>query len=158
MEKGGRTPKRSGSSYWGGPRRRRRTTTAQKLDKDFFAFQFSFRRGHELDRPSASDQEATYPIFASRNSEGLLTTWGVGKGDRSISCWQRKSVWEVHGLQNTLYSPKFAVSLPLEFCSFAKFYSHATSCAPCAKTKAACKPFDADRARAKARVEAVQRS
>jgi len=34
-------------------------------------------------------------------------------------------------------------------------YSHATSCTPCARAKAACKPFDADRARAKARAEMV---
>jgi len=33
-----------------------------------------------------------------------------------------------------------------------------TSCALCAKAKAACKPFDADKAQAKARMEAVQRS
>jgi len=65
---------------------------------------------------------------------------------------------EVHGLRNTLYSSKFAVSLLLKFCSFAKFYSHAKSCAPCAKAKAACKPFDADLAHAKARAEVVQRS
>jgi len=38
------------------------------------------------------------------------------------------------------------------------FYSHATSCAPCAKAKAACKPFDADRAWAKARAEKIRRS
>jgi len=38
------------------------------------------------------------------------------------------------------------------------FYSHATSCAPCAKAKAACKPFDADKARAKARAEKIRRS
>jgi len=38
------------------------------------------------------------------------------------------------------------------------FCSHATSCAPCAKAKAACKPFDADRARAKAKVETARRS
>ena len=43
---------------------------------------------------------------------------------------------EVRGLRNTLYSSKFAVSLPLKFCSFAKFFSHAKSCAPCAKAKA----------------------
>jgi len=59
-----------------------------------------------------------------------------------------------------MHTSKFAVSLPFKFCSFAKFYSHTTSCAPCtkAKAKAACKPFDADRAQAKARVEAVWRS
>jgi len=33
-----------------------------------------------------------------------------------------------------------------------------TSCAPCAKAKAACKPFDADKACAKARVEVIWRS
>ena len=38
------------------------------------------------------------------------------------------------------------------------FCSHATSCAPCAKAKAACKPFDADRARAKAKAETARRS
>jgi len=64
----------------------------------------------------------------------------------------------VRGLQNTLYSPKFAVSLSVKFCSFAKFSSHAKSCAPCSKAKAACKPFDADRARAKARAETIRRS
>ena len=53
---------------------------------------------------------------------------------------------EVCRLWNTLYSPKFAISLPLKFCSFAKFSSHAKSCAPCSKAKAACKSFDADRA------------
>ena len=41
------------------------------------------------------------------------------------------------------------------FCSIslllANFYSHATSCAPCAKAKAACKPFDVDKAHVKAR-------
>ena len=58
---------------------------------------------------------------------------------------------EVRGLWNTLYSSKFAVSLPLKFCSFTKFFSHAKSCALCAKAKAACKPFDADRARTKTR-------
>jgi len=38
------------------------------------------------------------------------------------------------------------------------FCSHATSCAPCAKAKAACKPFDTERARAKAKVETARRS
>jgi len=42
--------------------------------------------------------------------------------------------------------------------SLISFHSHATSCAPCAKAKAACKPFDADKARAKARVEMARRS
>ena len=65
---------------------------------------------------------------------------------------------EVRGLRNTLYSSKFAISLSLEFCSFAKFFSHAKSCAPCAKAKAACKPFDADRAWAKTRVETIRRA
>jgi len=37
-------------------------------------------------------------------------------------------------------------------------FSHVTSCAPCAKAKAACKPFDADRARAKAKAETARRS
>ena len=38
------------------------------------------------------------------------------------------------------------------------FCSHATSCAPCAKAKAACKPFDTDKARAKAKAETARRS
>jgi len=42
--------------------------------------------------------------------------------------------------------------------SLISFRSHATSCAPCAKAKAACKPFDADKARAKARAETARRS
>jgi len=37
-------------------------------------------------------------------------------------------------------------------------YSHATSCALCARAKTACKPFDAERAHTKARVETVWRS
>jgi len=57
-----------------------------------------------------------------------------------------------------MHISKFAVSLPFEFCFFSKFYSHATSCALCAKAKAACKPFDADRAQAKARAETIWRS
>ena len=38
------------------------------------------------------------------------------------------------------------------------FCSHATSYAPCTKAKAACKPFDVDRAWAKAKVETARRS
>jgi len=57
-----------------------------------------------------------------------------------------------------MHTSKFTVNLPFKFYSFTKFYSHATSCAPCAKAKAACKSFDADRAWAKARVEVVRRS
>jgi len=47
-----------------------------------------------------------------------------------------------------------------ELLNFAKsfLFSHATSYAPCAKAKAACKPFDAERARAKAKVEMARRS
>ena len=74
MEKGGRTSERSGTSIRGGSRHRRGTTTAQKLDQDFSVFESSFRQGHEFDRPSVSDQETTYPIFASRNSGGSSTT------------------------------------------------------------------------------------
>jgi len=59
-----------------------------------------------------------------------------------------------------LYSSKSAVSNWPELLNFAKFFllSHATSCAPCTKAKAACKPFDAERARAKAKAEAARRS
>jgi len=57
-----------------------------------------------------------------------------------------------------MHTSEFAVSLPFEFCFFSKFHSHTTSCAPCTKAKAACKPFDTDRARAKARAETIQRS
>ena len=42
--------------------------------------------------------------------------------------------------------------------SLIPFCSHATSCAPCAKAKAVCKPFDADRARVKAKAETARRS
>jgi len=52
-------------------------------------------------------------------------------------------VREVRGLRNFMHTSEFAVSLPFEFCFFSKFHSHATSCTPCAKAKAACKPFDA---------------
>ena len=62
--------------------------------------------------------------------------------------------------RNTLHSSKSAVSNWPELLNFAEFFlfSHATSCAPCAKAKAACKPFDAERARAKAKAEAARRS
>ena len=61
---------------------------------------------------------------------------------------------------NTLYSSKSAVSNLPEFIIFAKssLFSHATSCALCAKAKAACKPFDAERVRAKAKAEMARRS
>jgi len=67
---------------------------------------------------------------------------------------------EMCGLQDTLHPPKFAVSNCLNCYLFAKFllFSHATFCAPCAKAKAACKPFDADKVRAKAKAETVRRS
>ena len=38
------------------------------------------------------------------------------------------------------------------------FCSHATSYTPCTKAKAACKPFNVDRARAKAKAETARRS
>jgi len=44
------------------------------------------------------------------------------------------------------------------FYHFVNCYSHATSCTPCTKAKTACKPFDVDKAHAKARAETVQRS
>jgi len=58
-----------------------------------------------------------------------------------------------------MHSPNLAVSIvrivsPL----LISFCSHTTSCTPCAKAKAACKPFDADRARAKAKAETARRS
>ena len=58
----------------------------------------------------------------------------------------------MRGFQNTLYSSKFAVSNRLN-CRFS-----AISCAPCAKAKAACRPFDADKARAKVKAETARRS
>ena len=47
-----------------------------------------------------------------------------------------------------------------ELLNFAEFFlfSHATSCTPCAKAKTACNPFDAERARAKAKAEVARRS
>jgi len=62
--------------------------------------------------------------------------------------------------RNTLYSSKSAISNWPELLNFAKsfLFSHATSCAPCAKAKAAYKPFDAERAQAKAKTEAARRS
>jgi len=60
-----------------------------------------------------------------------------------------------------LHPPKFAISNHLNcYFSFAKFFSfsNATSCALCAKAKAACKPFDADRAQAKAKAETARQS
>ena len=64
------------------------------------------------------------------------------------------------GLQDTLHLPKFAISNCLNCYFFAKsfLFSHATSCTPCAKAKAACKPFNADKVRAKAKVETARRS
>ena len=65
----------------------------------------------------------------------------------------------MHELQNPVHFSKFAMSFHLIFfCLFAKFYSHATSCTPCAKAKASCKPFDTDKTHAKARAKAVWRS
>jgi len=66
---------------------------------------------------------------------------------------------KMHRFWNTLYFSKSAVSNGLN-CFFAKsfLFSHATSCAPCAKAKAAYKPFDADKAQAKAKVKMTRRS
>jgi len=57
-----------------------------------------------------------------------------------------------------MHFSKFAMSFSLIFCYFAKFYSHVTSYTPYAKAKATYKPFDANKAHVKTRVEAVQRS
>ena len=37
-------------------------------------------------------------------------------------------------------------------------FRNATSCSPCARAKAACKPFDADRARRKAKDKTARRA
>ena len=66
---------------------------------------------------------------------------------------------EICRLQNTLHPPKFTVSILFEFFfSLLIVCSHATSRAPCTKAKAACKPFNMEKARAKAKTETVQRS
>ena len=58
-----------------------------------------------------------------------------------------------------MYSPKFAVSILFEFfLPLLIVCSHATSCTLCTKTKAACKPFDTEKAQAKAKAETVRRS
>jgi len=64
----------------------------------------------------------------------------------------------ISGFQNTLYSPKFAVSICLNRSFFANFCSHATSCTPCTKAKAACKSFDVNKACTKAKAEMDWRS
>jgi len=51
----------------------------------------------------------------------------------------------------------------LEYCVSHKIchevcYSHAMSCTPCARAKAACKPFDVNKTHIKARAETVWRS
>jgi len=70
----------------------------------------------------------------------------------------------MYGLWDTLHPSKFAVSNCLN-CYFILFFfaksfpfSYATSCAPCTKAKAACKPFDTDKACTKAKVEIARRS
>ena len=57
-----------------------------------------------------------------------------------------------------MYSPNLAISI-VRIVSFSliSICSHATSCAPCAKAKAACKPFNMDRAQAKAKAETARR-
>jgi len=66
----------------------------------------------------------------------------------------------MRGFWNTLYSSKSTISNWPELLNFAKsfLFSHATSCAPCTKAKAACKPFDTKRARAKTKAKAARRS
>ena len=82
-----------------------------------------------------------------------------------VRSWQEKWEWQllveaihVRGAQilgfyvsHKIYC-EFFVKL---FYHFVNSYSHATLCASCAKAKAACKPFDTDKACAKARVEVV---
>jgi len=63
----------------------------------------------------------------------------------------------MHRLQDLMYPLKFAVSSPFNFLYyFVNLYSYAMSCTPCTKAKAAYKPFDMDKAYAKARVEVVR--
>jgi len=70
-----RSPERFGLRFRSGLRHCCGTTTAQELDKDLSAALISsFQRGDEPHRPSASDQEATCSIPATRNSGGSPTT------------------------------------------------------------------------------------
>jgi len=88
-----KTPERSSQTFRGGSCCCRGTTTVQELDEDLSAALISsFRREDELNRPSASDQEATRSILATRNSGGLPTTRGVGKRNGDISRWWGKSM------------------------------------------------------------------
>ena len=84
---------------------------------------------------------------------------GIGKRNGDVHRWWGQSVQEMCGLQDTLYPPKFAVSNCLNCYFFAKsfLFSYATSCAPCAKAKAACKPFNVDKTQAKAKAETARR-
>ena len=154
-------PEGSGTLSRGRSHRRCWTATVKKLNENIpSTVIFSFWRGDKPPWLSASDQEATCPVPASRNSRGPPTTWGGGQGNGVTSCWWRKSVWKMRGFWNTLYSSKSAISNWPELLIFAKsfLFSHATSCAPCAKAKTACNPFDAERARAKAKAEVARRS
>jgi len=54
---------------------------------------------------------------------------------------------------------KPSVSFVSSECSLANFnFRNTTSCSPCARAKAACKPFDADGARRKAKEETARRA
>ena len=107
-----RSPERFGQTFRGGPHRCCGTTMAQELDEDLSAVLISsFWPEDEPHRPSASDQEATCLIPATRNSGGSPTTWRVGKRNGDVSRWWGKFMWEVHGLRNLVYSPNLAVSI-----------------------------------------------
>ena len=82
----------------------------EKLGKCLLvAFNSSFQQEDEPYQPFTSDQEVMCSIPAQRDSKGLLTMWGVGKGNENGSCQWRKSLWEVCGFWNIVYLTKFAM-------------------------------------------------
>jgi len=88
-----RLPEKFGQTFRGGPHRCRRTTMAQELDEDLSATLISsFQQGDEPHRPSASDQEATCSIPATRNSGGSPMTRRVDKRNGDVSRWWGKFV------------------------------------------------------------------
>ena len=106
-----RAPEESGLLPQGGSCCCSTAATLEKLGEDLFAaFNSSWRENKPHWSP-ASDQETTCLIPTERNSRGLSMTQGVGKRNGDVSCWWGKSMQKICGFRNTLYPPKFAVSI-----------------------------------------------
>jgi len=156
-KKGGqRLPSGSGSTGGGS------TSTAKELvegNESGTSGVSPVREGDEFDRPTPFDKKATGPV-SSQGDSGAMP--GAGRNGERVgnraNGWG-KSVQEVRKFWYLMLATRPSISfVSLEYFLADFHLRNATSCSSCARAKAACKPFDADGARRKAKEETARRA